>query len=113
MHFAQDLNRVELTGRLADDPQILPRAEGFWVEFLLSVRGGWLLMPEGRSHTPVYLVKGVATGEAARQLLTWTCGMDISVTGSLDLIVGGDGVLRPRWELAVRAQQVERRPATS
>ncbi len=110
IHSGSDLNHVELTGKLADDPQVLWAHEDLWVGFLLSVRGGWLLTLEGQQWIPVYLIKGVAMGACAQQLRSWTCGTDVAVSGALDLIVGGDGVVRPRWELAVRAHRVERLP---
>lgn len=107
-HHDCDLNRVELTGKLADNPQVLWAHEELWVGFLLGVRGGWLPTPDGGLRKQVSLIKGVATGDLAQQLLTWTRGTAVSVCGSLDLVMGGDGLTRPRWELAVRATCVER-----
>ncbi len=106
---AQDVNTVHVTGTLADDPVVRWEDETRWVGFLVAVQGGSLPMPDGEPLTPVLLIKGVVRGPAAERMLRWTRGTALSITGSLDMVVGGNGLQRPCWELVVHAHTIEQR----
>lgn len=105
----QDVNRVEITGRIASPPElrVVPPGATFYISAYLTVRGIWPGY-DGQATAIDYAIQCFAQGPTAERYLWLMTGDIVQIYGSLDLVVREweESKLAPSYLQAVRISEM-------